>query len=227
MWKCVLEWIEAHPGMASWVQAVVSIGAVAIAIYVPWQQHRNDVSRHRATEAEKRRMLRTRLVAAIRADVAAIDQILDSRIEVARKTKLEIETAAQAGEHIGGGQVGDAHRLSDRVIYTAVAQDLGELPSSVLNEIIDFYNAVGQMEYTGGLCSDVSKLLDLQINMGPRVRARALMLVEKLKKFSAGGYRDDVDLRLTREQIIGAAKAAGYPLEEIAAQRTTAPGNPA
>lgn len=122
--------------------------------------------------------------------------------------------------------MGDAHRLSDRVIYTAVAQDLGELPSFVLNEIIEFYNAVGQMEYTGGLCSDVGKLLDLQISMGPRVRARALMLVEKLKKFSAGGYSDDVDLRLTREQIFEAAKTAGYPLEEIAAERKTAPGNP-
>ena len=41
-------WIENHPGLAAWMQAVLSVAAIAIAILVPvWMAHRE--RRHRQT----------------------------------------------------------------------------------------------------------------------------------------------------------------------------------
>lgn len=36
----MLEWIEAHPGLASWVQALGSILALAVAFFVPWVERK-------------------------------------------------------------------------------------------------------------------------------------------------------------------------------------------
>ncbi|WP_143516701.1 MULTISPECIES: hypothetical protein [Pseudomonas] len=33
-WECISYWIESHPGLASWVQAFGSIGAIFVAIWV-------------------------------------------------------------------------------------------------------------------------------------------------------------------------------------------------
>lgn len=39
-WECILCWIEHHPGLASWVQAVGSIGAIIAAVWVSGREGR-------------------------------------------------------------------------------------------------------------------------------------------------------------------------------------------
>ena len=49
-------WIEGHPGLASWVQAAGAIIGIAVAIFVPWWQHRKDLARdmlQRQTDEEE------------------------------------------------------------------------------------------------------------------------------------------------------------------------------
>ena len=52
-WECVSYWIEHHPGLASWMQAVGAIAAIGIAIWIPYRQ--------RAKEAEERANVRSEL----------------------------------------------------------------------------------------------------------------------------------------------------------------------
>ncbi|MBK3440684.1 hypothetical protein [Pseudomonas lactis] len=42
-WEAVFRWIESHPGLASWVQAVGSIAALGIAIWVSSSQRRDQL----------------------------------------------------------------------------------------------------------------------------------------------------------------------------------------
>jgi len=49
-----LGWSEAHPGLASWVQAFFSIIGIGIAIYVPYRQHVRDVKLARQLRLEDR-----------------------------------------------------------------------------------------------------------------------------------------------------------------------------
>jgi hypothetical protein len=51
---CALAWTDLHPGAAAWVQAVFSIGAIGIAILVPWRQHVRDVKLARQLRVEDR-----------------------------------------------------------------------------------------------------------------------------------------------------------------------------
>lgn len=52
-WGCVSYWIEHHPGLASWVQALGSIAAIFAAIWVASSQARNQLKREKR-EAGKR-----------------------------------------------------------------------------------------------------------------------------------------------------------------------------
>jgi len=52
-WECVLSWVEHHPGVASWVQAVGSVGAIGIAIWIASSQRRSQVR----SEKEKAKLV--------------------------------------------------------------------------------------------------------------------------------------------------------------------------
>lgn len=52
-WDCVSYWIEHHPGLASWVQALGSIAAIFAAIWVASSQARNQLKREKREAGEK------------------------------------------------------------------------------------------------------------------------------------------------------------------------------
>lgn len=54
-WEVVSCWIESHPGLASWVQAIGAIAALGIAIWIPNRQHLAD--RREAQRKEKTLLL--------------------------------------------------------------------------------------------------------------------------------------------------------------------------
>ena len=51
-WEVVSCWIEGHPGLASWVQAVGSIGAIFVAIWVSGGERRSRVKIDKATRRD-------------------------------------------------------------------------------------------------------------------------------------------------------------------------------
>jgi uncharacterized membrane protein len=52
-WECVSYWIEHHPGLASWVQAVGSIGAILVAVWIMSKQHSRQAKLdHESTQAD-------------------------------------------------------------------------------------------------------------------------------------------------------------------------------
>lgn len=57
--RCIgmLYWIEKHPGLASWVQAIGSIIAIGIAIWVPYWQKKQAHEQARQAEADQVRHL--------------------------------------------------------------------------------------------------------------------------------------------------------------------------
>lgn len=51
-WEVVSCWIEGHPGLASWVQAVGSVGAIFVAIWVSGGERRSRVKIDKATRRD-------------------------------------------------------------------------------------------------------------------------------------------------------------------------------
>lgn len=64
-WECVLGWVEHHPGVASWVQAVGSVGAIGIAIWIASSQRRSQIRSERKKEKLVLDLIKT---IAVRAD---------------------------------------------------------------------------------------------------------------------------------------------------------------
>jgi hypothetical protein len=74
-------WIEAHPGAAAWVQAVGSLVAIGIAIWVPaWQRRtaRRDARDERLAKARSLLMLIGADLIALRVEVDAMNETLSS-----------------------------------------------------------------------------------------------------------------------------------------------------
>jgi hypothetical protein len=84
-WESISFWIEHHPGLASWVQAIGSLLALAVAIGVARKQGRQsrklflDQVNHASEEARLQR------IASLRATVEVAEIVARRVIEVARK----------------------------------------------------------------------------------------------------------------------------------------------
>ncbi|MFP3369233.1 hypothetical protein [Pseudomonas sp. SIMBA_068] len=74
-WECFSYWIEHHPGLASWVQAIGSIGAIGIAIWIASSQRRAEA---RADRAKSKLVLDLIKTVAARADRAVSNDSVSS-----------------------------------------------------------------------------------------------------------------------------------------------------
>ncbi|NWA24713.1 hypothetical protein HX866_07395 [Pseudomonas gingeri] len=84
-WEIVSYWVESHPGLASWVQAIGSHVALVVAIGVAWWQGRQsrklfqDQVNHQAEESRLQR------IASLRATVEVAEIVAKRVINAARK----------------------------------------------------------------------------------------------------------------------------------------------
>jgi hypothetical protein len=104
----LLEWIEHHPGLAAWFQAVGAIVAVGVAIWVPAYQHK--VARD---DAEKDRRLKARSLA-LRMLPTLLD--LDSHVKQAIQKTQTISLAMPGPviiQLVGDATVGIPQELVD------------------------------------------------------------------------------------------------------------------
>jgi hypothetical protein len=82
----LLAWIEKHPGTASWVQAIFSVVAIGVAIWVAWASEQRRVA---AARADARRIVANALQLASDAHYALGD------IDATRSAVGQSETSAQ------------------------------------------------------------------------------------------------------------------------------------
>jgi hypothetical protein len=81
----VLAWIEAHPGLASWVQAIGAIAALGLALWIPSRQRHVD---RQEAERKRRSML---LVFLVECEwVIAITQKDSATLDVRKKLIREL-----------------------------------------------------------------------------------------------------------------------------------------
>ncbi|MGN2250481.1 hypothetical protein ACFWZ1_10455 [Frateuria sp. GZRe14] len=81
------DWLEIHPGLSSWVQAIGSILAICVAIWIASRDRRHEASLRREEREEDRRLLEIRekriaraLATVVMVDLHAIQQDIDRLI---------------------------------------------------------------------------------------------------------------------------------------------------
>lgn len=84
-WESISFWIEHHPGLASWVQAIGSLLALGVAIGVARQQGRQSQKLFRDQVNHVSEEARLQRIASLRATVEVAEIVARRVIEVARK----------------------------------------------------------------------------------------------------------------------------------------------
>lgn len=216
---CLIRWIELHPGLASWTQALGAILALLIAIYVPWDQHRKETLARKLESIQQQKSMRQKLTAGLSAEVKAIDEVLESRYETAKQVLDKLAVAEMAGRPIDTGDLpADAIHVTDAAIYRAVTQDLGVLPTELIGSIVSFYTLISQVEHTASLSTSFEGVLDVQVSMIPRLRMSGGFLRIALERYVRSDFQDEIDVQPSNEEARAEAARVSYPLHEIAAQ---------
>jgi hypothetical protein len=55
--QALLNWIESHPGLAGYLQAIFSVLAILVAAWVPWRIHQREITEQRSVRQEYVRLL--------------------------------------------------------------------------------------------------------------------------------------------------------------------------
>lgn len=89
--ESVLSWIEAHPGLASWVQAIGAIAALGLALWIPSRQQ---LVERKEVEKKRKSML---LVFLVECEwVIAITQRDSATLDVRKRLIRELLTGARS-----------------------------------------------------------------------------------------------------------------------------------
>ena len=108
-------------------------------------------------------------------------------------------------------------RVTERIIYEAVATNLGVLPTELVSAVVRFYTLVTEVEDTAALSTSFRGLIEITTPTIPRMRMRGEMLRLMLGKFEASGFADAPNLKLTKDEITTAAEKTGYSIEQARA----------
>ncbi|MGF6244155.1 hypothetical protein P3T42_005920 [Paraburkholderia sp. GAS38] len=83
--ESLLHWIEIHPGTATWVQAIGSMLAIAIAIWVPYRQRRGQIIDDRKQQTLKTQSTSRRYASLLNDSIHLIRQTRESLHEHVRE----------------------------------------------------------------------------------------------------------------------------------------------
>jgi hypothetical protein len=128
-WESISYWIEHHPGLASWVQAVGSIAAILVAIYIASGQSRRERKRIR-----ERDLIMLKTVIDITGRAGAAVEVLSSDISaggLGGESKCHVESYSSTMAALSLLELPD-HRMIEPVViartYLEVA--VGVVPAA-------------------------------------------------------------------------------------------------
>jgi hypothetical protein len=149
-WDCVSYWIEHHPGLASWVQAVGSIVAILAAIWIASRDSRM----RRNAEAESRKNAVVRAEAVLKEAALRVRLAIDVHKNITPRQIDAISTGlSQSLQHLT--EVISSHGVSS-AIHTQLF-----LTRVAVEDVALFVNMITEEKnWTENTCLSVQKRLD-------------------------------------------------------------------
>jgi len=207
--------------MPAWVQAVGSVIAILVAVFVPWIQRRN-VLRDAAIERGRQdKEHLQRLTVGLREEIRAASGAADRRQFAIARTLQEIQGAVRGGATIK--ETGPVHpgslSLTDAIVYKEIAGELGRLPPELIKAIVTFYSLALEVGRIADGAPTAMQAYGEILGLLPRLKTHSAILVRTLEKFEQAGFAANSDIRPTPAEVRRFATDAGYPLDEIAKER--------
>lgn len=212
-----MKWSQINP---AWLQAVGSLLALCVAIAAPALQRRSARKDTRIEQARERKERLERLIAGVRAEVSAVVETASMHREIAERTLSQLATAKQEGHEILESRFPEgSFSLTEAIVFSALAPELGTLPSELVQEIVTFYSLNNTLGRIVGINPSVEAALKDVSNLIPRVQMHGSIILKQLDKFKESGFAPSANLRLDPTQAQEIAKEFGYPFEQVLAER--------
>jgi hypothetical protein len=150
-WDCVSYWIEHHPGLASWVQAVGSIAAILAAIWIASRDSRM----RRNAEVESRKNAVVRAEAVVKEAALRVRLAIDVNKDITLPQKDLVSTGlSQSLQHLTEVSLSDG---VDSVIHTQLF-----LTRVAVEDVALFVSAITpEHNWSENSCLSVRKRLEL------------------------------------------------------------------
>ena len=151
MWTS-LSWLSSS-SLLAWTQAIGSILALLIAIWIPAWQRLNAQRDARAERAREERVHLSRLSAGLRAEIEAAVGAANRRKVAVEQTLRALQEARERGTVVQGiGRIQPGSMVvTDATIYRQIAVGLGRLPPEVIKSVVAFY-ALARTRSAGRRC---------------------------------------------------------------------------
>jgi hypothetical protein len=216
----MVQWLT-NPTAPAWVQAIGSVVAILVAVFVPWFQRRNvvrDAARERVLQDQEHLK---RLTIGLREEIRAASDAARRRQEAIATMFDELKKAQAAGAKLkeSGSVLPGSLSLTEAIVYRQIASELGRLPPQVIKQVVAFYSLIIDVTRSAEAAPTAIEAYNSIYSTLPRIRTHASILIRTLEKFEAADFAPDADMSPKPDEIRRFAADAGYPLDEIARER--------
>jgi hypothetical protein len=218
-WSSLLSWL-CDPGAPAWVQAVGSVIAVLIAVWIPARQRRNSLRDASTDRQRQEKEHLKRLTTGLRAEIDAALEWTKRRQQAIEPVLKGLQDARASGvaikrEPIQPGSI----VVTDAIVYRAIASELGRLPPELIRSVVLFYTlALDLGRIADGAPTAEEAYKNLHSNV-PRLKMHAALLTKTLDKLEACGFMVDADVRPKPDEIRDLAIEVGYPIDQVMRER--------
>jgi heme exporter protein D len=205
----------------AWVQAVGSVLAILVAVWIPARQRSNLLRDAQAERTRQEKEHRRRLTVGLRAEINAA-------LEAANRHEFTIEHALKGlqearakgaviktGEPIQPGSL----VLTDAIVYRQIAAELGQLPPELIKSVVLFYTLALDLGRMADGAPTALAAYETIRGVAPRLKMHAALLISTLDKFEASDFAVAADIRPKPDEIRKLAAKVGYPLDQVMKER--------
>ena len=205
----------------AWVQAVGSVVAILVAIWIPARQRRNALRDAAAERLRENVEHLRRLTAGLRAEINEALSVAHIREEAINGALAAVAEARAAGAQVtrSGPIAPGTMTITDAIIYRQVAAEVGRLPPDLIRSAVKFYALTFELaRVADGAPSALDAYNAVRSNL-PRVRMHAALLIKTLDKFEVAGFVPTAEIHPSHDEIRALAANVGYPLETVLRER--------
>jgi hypothetical protein len=136
----MLAWLS-DPDTPAWVQAVGSVLAIFVAMWVPARQRLNSLRDAQAERTQQEREHRRRLTVGLRAEINAALEAADRQQFAIDRALKRLQEARAIGAEIEASPIQPGSMVTtDAVVYRQIAAELGQLPPELIRSVVLFYS---------------------------------------------------------------------------------------
>jgi hypothetical protein len=208
----------------AWLQAVGSVLAILIAVWVPSRQRLNSLQDAQAERKRQDREHRRHLTVGLRAEIDAALEAADRQQFAIDRALERLQEARAMGAEIEASPIQPGSMVTtDAVVYRQIASELGQLPPELIRSVVLFYSLALDLGRLADGAPTAQLAYETIQSLLPRFKMHAALLIRTLDKFEASGFTLDADIQLKPEEFRELAAKVDYPLDQVIKERGLAP----